>query len=175
MARAAVKTSGKEFRQPKQLSAPNGDFYEVTELLDPEELVMLNQVLAFHKEKAAPVINKYRGRRRLSVGIAAGVSQTEHRRLATRGLGLLRRKPAASMLQNNMLIFARPRPRGCPMPCTNYSRAGCGGFRNPTSRWQPWLAIRKMSLIRKCPFGFPRSKSSMPCGCASCLGGHEFL
>jgi hypothetical protein len=50
MARAAVKTSGKEFRQPKELPAPNGDFYEVTELLDPEELVTLNRVPAFHKE-----------------------------------------------------------------------------------------------------------------------------
>jgi hypothetical protein len=142
MAGAAVKTSEKELRKPKQLPDPNGDFYEVTELLNLEELVTLNLVPAFLKEKAAPVIDKYRGRRRLSVGIAAGVSQTEHRRLATRGLGLLRRKPAASMLQNNMLIFARPRPRGCPMPCTNYSRAGCGGFRNPTSRRQPRLAIR---------------------------------
>src|ERR1700761_5242568 len=36
MARAAVMTSGKEFRQPKELPAPNGDFYEVTELSDPE-------------------------------------------------------------------------------------------------------------------------------------------
>jgi hypothetical protein len=124
MARAAVKTSGKEFRQPKQLSAPNGDFYEVTELLGPEELVMLNQVLAFHKEEAAPVINKYRGRRRLSVRIAAEVSQAEHRRLATRGLRLLRRRPAASTLQNNLLSFARLHSRGCPMPCTNYSRSG---------------------------------------------------
>jgi hypothetical protein len=143
MARAAVKTSGKEFRQPKQLPATNRDFYEVTELLNPEELVTLNLVPAFLKEKAAPVINKYRGRRRLSVGIAAGVSEAEHRRLATRGLRLLRRKPAASMLQNNLLSFAGLRSRGCPMPCTNYSRAGCGGFRNPTSRWQPRLGIRR--------------------------------
>jgi hypothetical protein len=87
MARAAVKTSGKEFRQPKELPAPNGDFYEVTELLDPEELVTLNRVPAFHKENAAPVINKYRGRRRLSVRIAAEGSQANIGGLRLEGYG----------------------------------------------------------------------------------------
>jgi len=42
-ASAAVQASAKELRQPKQLPAPNGDFYEVTELLNPEELATLNQ------------------------------------------------------------------------------------------------------------------------------------
>ena len=58
-ASAAVQASAKELRQPKQLPAPNGDFYEVTELLNPEELATLNQLRVFLKEKVAPVINKY--------------------------------------------------------------------------------------------------------------------
>jgi hypothetical protein len=154
---AAEKTSGKELRQPKQLPAPNGDFYDVTELLNPEELVTLNLVPAFPKEKAAPVINKYRGRRRLSVGIAAGVSQAEHRRLATRGLGLLRRKPAASMLQNNLVSVARPRSRGCPMPCTNYSPHRLWPLPQSDFTMAASVGNSKMSLIRKCQFCFRRS------------------
>jgi alkylation response protein AidB-like acyl-CoA dehydrogenase len=58
-ASAAVQASAKELRQPKQLPAPNGDFYEVTELLNPEELATLDQLRVFLKEKVAPVINKY--------------------------------------------------------------------------------------------------------------------
>jgi hypothetical protein len=110
---------------------------------------MLNQVLAFHKEEAAPVINKYRGRRRLSVRIAAEVSQAEHRRLATRGLRLLRRRPAASTLQNNLLSFARlhlPIVRCLVLNVrARTAAASASPLRNGSLGWQ----FGKMSLIRK--------------------------
>src|ERR1700735_5210237 len=48
-----------EVRQPKPLSAPNSDFYEVYETLSAEELTTVNQVRACMETKVAPVITKY--------------------------------------------------------------------------------------------------------------------
>src|SRR5690349_4297400 len=48
-----------ETRQPRQLPPPNSDFYDVYETLSAEELVLLNQVRAFMKDKVAPIITKY--------------------------------------------------------------------------------------------------------------------
>ena len=41
------------------LPAPNGDFYEVTESLNAEELKLLKQVRAFMETSVAPIITKY--------------------------------------------------------------------------------------------------------------------
>ncbi len=46
-----------KIRRP--LPAPNGDFYQATECLKPEELAILKKVRAYMENKVAPVINKY--------------------------------------------------------------------------------------------------------------------
>src|SRR5262245_36283849 len=44
---------------PKQLPAPNSDFYQFAETLDADELAVLKKVRAFMETKVAPIINKY--------------------------------------------------------------------------------------------------------------------
>src|SRR6201993_4405405 len=53
VAAAAVK------KAPKQLPAPNSDFYEVVETLNADELAIVKRVRAFMETKVAPVITKY--------------------------------------------------------------------------------------------------------------------
>jgi glutaryl-CoA dehydrogenase len=45
--------------KPKQLPAPNSDFYELAETLPAEELATLKLVRAFMSARVAPIINKY--------------------------------------------------------------------------------------------------------------------
>jgi glutaryl-CoA dehydrogenase len=54
-----LKQSKSEVKQPKPLPAPNSDFYELAETLQPEELALVKQVRAFMESKVAPIINKY--------------------------------------------------------------------------------------------------------------------
>ena len=49
----------KPTKQPKPLPAPNSDFYEVYETLDPEELAKVKRLRAFLEAKVAPIITKY--------------------------------------------------------------------------------------------------------------------
>src|SRR5260370_20552096 len=49
----------REASQPTPLPAPNGDFYEVTESLNAQELEILKQVRAFMETNVAPIITKY--------------------------------------------------------------------------------------------------------------------
>src|SRR5215469_12932969 len=44
---------------PKQLPAPNSDFYQFAETLSADELATLKKVRAFMESKVAPIINKY--------------------------------------------------------------------------------------------------------------------
>jgi hypothetical protein len=44
---------------PKELPAPNVDFYELAETLHAEELAVLKQVRTFMETKVAPIITKY--------------------------------------------------------------------------------------------------------------------
>ncbi len=46
-------------QQPKQLPAPNSDFYNVYETLTADELATVKRVRAFMEAKVAPVITKY--------------------------------------------------------------------------------------------------------------------
>src|SRR6266446_2635207 len=52
-ARVSVK------KAPKQLPAPNSDFYELYETLNAEELATVRRVRTFMEAKVAPVITKY--------------------------------------------------------------------------------------------------------------------
>src|SRR6202051_3945168 len=53
---AAAKS---EKNAPKQLPAPNSDFYDLYETLNAEELATVKRVRAFMESKVAPVITKY--------------------------------------------------------------------------------------------------------------------
>src|SRR6202521_4558153 len=46
-------------KAPKQLPAPNSDFYDVYETLNAEELATVKRVRTFMEAKVAPVITKY--------------------------------------------------------------------------------------------------------------------
>src|ERR1700722_18881769 len=54
---AAAATSFKKV--PKQLPAPNSDFYDLYETLNAEDLATVKRVRAFMESKVAPVITKY--------------------------------------------------------------------------------------------------------------------
>src|SRR6267142_1591531 len=61
----ATQTTGRDVKPSKDnvetapLPAPNGDFYEVTESLNAEELKILKEVRAFMETSVAPIITKY--------------------------------------------------------------------------------------------------------------------
>src|SRR5271169_6088573 len=52
-------TAGSTKKVPKQLPAPNSDFYDLYETLDADELATVKRVRAFVESKVAPVITKY--------------------------------------------------------------------------------------------------------------------
>src|SRR5258708_23156399 len=54
-----MTTATRDIKERKPLPMPNGDFYEVTESLNAEELEILNQVRGFMKTNVAPIITKY--------------------------------------------------------------------------------------------------------------------
>src|SRR5258708_2922999 len=54
-----MTTATRDIKEPKPLPMPNGDFYEVTESLNAEELKLLKQVRAFRETNVAPIITKY--------------------------------------------------------------------------------------------------------------------
>ena len=43
----------------KPVPAPNGDFYELVDLLTPEERAVVSQVRTYMETKVRPIINKY--------------------------------------------------------------------------------------------------------------------
>src|ERR1700675_1411917 len=60
VAAAPVAAAATPFKKvPKQLPAPNSDFYELYETLNAEELATAKRVRAFMEAKVAPIITKY--------------------------------------------------------------------------------------------------------------------
>ena len=55
----ATATARKANQQPKQLPAPNSDFYDLYETLNADELAVVKRVRGFMETKVAPVITKY--------------------------------------------------------------------------------------------------------------------
>src|SRR6202162_4033107 len=53
-ATAASKTTA-----PKPVPVPNGDFYQLIELLTPEEKALVTKVRTYMQTKVQPIINKY--------------------------------------------------------------------------------------------------------------------
>src|SRR3984893_12698541 len=54
-----MTTASKDTKKSKALPLPNGDFYEVAECLNAEELKLLKEVRAFMEANVAPIITKY--------------------------------------------------------------------------------------------------------------------
>jgi glutaryl-CoA dehydrogenase len=52
-------TAARKTDAPKTLPVPNGDFYQLVELLSPEELAAVKKVRAYMETKVKPVIAKY--------------------------------------------------------------------------------------------------------------------
>jgi glutaryl-CoA dehydrogenase len=59
MAAPAAAVAAMAKKTPKQLPAPNSDFYQLVDVLTAEELAIVKKVRAFMETKVQPVINKY--------------------------------------------------------------------------------------------------------------------
>ncbi len=55
----AARPAKPEVRQPKPLPAPNSDFYQLVDVLTPDELAVVKKVRAYMETKVQPIINKY--------------------------------------------------------------------------------------------------------------------
>ena len=55
----AVATATKEDKKAKPLPAPNSDFYQLVDVLTPDELAVVKKVRAYMESKVQPIINKY--------------------------------------------------------------------------------------------------------------------
>src|SRR5271170_7678078 len=55
----AARPARIEARQPKSLPAPNSDFYQLVDVLSPEERAIVKNVRTFAEAKVQPIINKY--------------------------------------------------------------------------------------------------------------------
>src|ERR1700720_4289077 len=55
----AAQPAKKEAQKTKPLSAPNGDFYQLADLLTVEEKAIVKKVRAYMETKVGPIINKY--------------------------------------------------------------------------------------------------------------------
>src|ERR1700744_5291510 len=55
----ATATAAHKINSPKTLPAPNGDFYQLAELLTADDLALVKKVRAFTEAKVRPIVNKY--------------------------------------------------------------------------------------------------------------------
>src|SRR5712671_7250149 len=55
----AARPAKSDIRQPKQLPAPNSDFYQLVDVLTPDERAVVKKVRAYMETKVQPIINKY--------------------------------------------------------------------------------------------------------------------
>src|SRR5207245_11058031 len=52
-------TAASKVAAPKPAPVPNGDFYQLVDLLTPEEKAVVKKVRTYMETKVQPVINKY--------------------------------------------------------------------------------------------------------------------
>src|SRR6201987_5494839 len=52
-------TAARKTDAPKPVPVPNGDFYQLVEVLSPDELALVKKVRAYMDAKVKPIINKY--------------------------------------------------------------------------------------------------------------------
>ena len=55
----ATATAARKTDAPKALPVPNGDFYQLVELLNADELAVVKKVRTFMETKVKPIIAKY--------------------------------------------------------------------------------------------------------------------
>ncbi|MCC8943572.1 acyl-CoA dehydrogenase family protein [Bradyrhizobium sp. Arg62] len=55
----ATAAAARKTDAPKALPVPNGDFYQLVELLSPDELALVKKVRAYMDAKVKPIINNY--------------------------------------------------------------------------------------------------------------------
>jgi hypothetical protein len=55
----AARPPKTEIRPPKALPAPNSDFYQLADVLTPEEMAVVKKVRTYMESKVQPLINKY--------------------------------------------------------------------------------------------------------------------
>src|SRR5216684_2185182 len=55
----SASTARKSSGQPKQLPAPNSDFYQLADVLTAEEKAIVKKVRTYMETKVQPIINKY--------------------------------------------------------------------------------------------------------------------
>jgi hypothetical protein len=55
----AARPPKTEIRPPKALPAPNSDFYQLADVLTPDEMAVVKKVRTYMESKVQPLINKY--------------------------------------------------------------------------------------------------------------------
>ncbi|MFC3651154.1 acyl-CoA dehydrogenase family protein [Dyella humi] len=55
----STATTASKVAEPKPVPVPNGDFYQLVELLTPEERAVVKKVRTYMETKVRPIINKY--------------------------------------------------------------------------------------------------------------------
>src|ERR1700723_1123011 len=54
-----IAVAANKTKAPKPVPVPNGDFYQLVELLSPEEKAVVTKVRSYMQAKVQPIINKY--------------------------------------------------------------------------------------------------------------------
>ena len=82
-------------RAPRQLPAPNSDFYQLADVLTAEEKALVKKVRAYMETKVQPIINKYWSDDAFPFELLPSFKELRPRRPGIRGLWLRRREPEA--------------------------------------------------------------------------------
>src|SRR5258708_10979919 len=90
---AASKTAG-----PKPVPVPNADFYQLIELLTPEEKAVVTKVRTYMETKVQPVINKYWSDDAFPFELLPSFKELGIGGVGRQGVGRARRAPTAVVL-----------------------------------------------------------------------------
>ena len=102
-ATAASKTAA-----PKPPPVPNGDFYQLIELLTPEEKALVAKVRTYMETKVQPIINKYWADDAFPFELVSSFKDLGIGGLGFEGYGCAERQPEAASLASS-----RWRSRAC--------------------------------------------------------------
>ena len=88
-------------KAPKQLPAPNSDFYQLADVLTAEEKAIVKKVRTYMETKVQPIINKYWSDDAFPFELLPSFKELGLGGLGYRGLWLRRRKPEAVRLRRD--------------------------------------------------------------------------
>ena len=88
-------------KAPKQLPAPNSDFYQLVDVLTAEEKAIVKKVRTYMETKVQPIINKYWSDDAFPFELLPSFKELGLGGLGYRGLWLRRRKPEAVRLRRH--------------------------------------------------------------------------